>query len=338
MTALRKYARLECQGLWRDGPDGQRREVVVRMGDATLMLIDPRSNTGLSHWSLPAILRRNPGRRPAVFAPGPDAEEELELTDDDMIAALKTVQAALASAGPRPGRLRGVLTAAALAAVLGLAAWVLPGALLRHTASVVPAAKRAEIGQLALDDITRLTGAPCDGDIGLPALARLAERVFGPQDTPILYILPEGLARPAHLPGGVILLPRALAEAGEGPETLAGAALAQGVAAAATDPMLDVLDHAGLLATFRLLTSGDLPAGALAGYGEAFLKASPAAPAPAAVVAAFEAAQVPLTPYVELLSQAGQPVTGLDDPFKGLIPSPLLPDADWIALQSVCGG
>ncbi len=160
------------------------------------MLADPKSELVLSHWSLPAVRRQNPGKRPAVFAPGEDAAESLEIADDDMIAALKTVQSALKS-DPRPGRLRGLLTAGITLAILGLAAWVLPGVLVSHTAGVVPAAKRAEIGQRALDDITRLTGAPCDGEMGLPALAKLAERVFGPQDTPIFYVLPEGCrARP----------------------------------------------------------------------------------------------------------------------------------------------
>lgn len=338
MTALTKYARLEATGLWRDTPDGQRREVIVRMGDATLILTDPRSELVLSHWSLPAVRRQNPGKRPALYSPGEDAAEELEIADEDMIAALKTVQTALRVADPRPGRLRGALTAGALAAILGLAAWVLPGVLISHTAGMVPAAKRAEIGQIALDDITRLTGAPCDGTLGLPALAKLAERIFGPQDTPILYVLPEGLNRPAHLPGGAILLPRSLVEAGEGPEALAGAALAEEVAARATDPMLDILDHAGLISTFRLLTTGELPEGALAGYGEGFLRASPAPATDAALTAAFEAAQIPATPYAEWRSTQGLATPELQDPFKGLIPSPLLPDADWIALQSVCGG
>jgi hypothetical protein len=340
MTALKKYARLESTGLWREEADGQRREVIVRMGEATLMLADPKSEQVLSHWSLPAVTRLNPGQRPALYSPGEDAPEELEIADNEMIAALKTVQAAVRAATPRPGRLRGVMTAAITAAILGVAAWVLPGVLVTHTASVVPPAKRAEIGQRALDDITRLTGAPCYGAVGLPALATLSERIFGIEDTPILYILPEGLQRPAHLPGGVILLPRALAESREDAQALAGAALAQDVAAKTTDPMLDILAHVGLVNTFRLLTTGELPEGALTGYGEAFLRATPAAPPQSALVAAFEAAQIPLTPYARALEAMGLPATGLEaaDPFKGLIPSPLLADSDWVALQSVCSG
>ncbi len=74
--------------------------------------------------------------------------------------------------------------------------------------------------------------------------------MFGPQDTPIFYVLPEGLSRPAHLPGGVILLPRALVEAGEGPRCWPAPRWRR-CGGAETDPMLDVLRHAGLVATFR---------------------------------------------------------------------------------------
>lgn len=339
MTALKKYLKLECSGLWRDAPEGQRRDVVVRLGEATLMLSDPRAGAVLSHWSLPAVVRLNPGQRPALFAPGAEGAETLELEDDDMIAALKTVQAAVRQAKPHPGRLRGALIGGTTAVILGIGALVLPGVLVSHTASVMPAAKRAEIGQRALDDVTRLTGAPCDGALGLPALAALSERVFGPQDTPILYILPEGLSRPAHLPGGVILLPRSLIDQ-EAPDALAGAALAEGVAAGLHDPVIAILDHAGLRASFDLLTSGELPPDALAGYGEAFLRAAPQAIPEAQLIAAFQAAQVPLTPYARWRDPSGESVKGLiaGDPFTGLIQSPLLPDDDWIALQSVCSG
>ncbi|WP_225026676.1 hypothetical protein [Xinfangfangia pollutisoli] len=339
MTALKKYQKLECTGLWRDSPEGQRREVVVRLGDATLMLSEPRSGVVVSHWSLPAVTRVNPGQRPAIFAPDGDGAETLELEEDEMIAALKTVQVALRQARPHPGRLRGVLIGGATAVILGVAVLVLPGVLVSHTAKVMPAAKRAEIGQRALDDVTRLTGTPCDGALGLPALAALSERVFGPEDTPILYILPEGLTRPAHLPGGVILLPRSLIEL-EAPDALAGAALAEGVAAGLHDPVVPILDHAGLRASFDLLTSGTLPADALDGYGEAFLRAAGDRVPDAQLIEAFEAAQVPLTPYARWLDPSGDNTKGLiaGDPFKGLIQSPLLPDDDWIALQSVCAG
>ncbi|HEX9857058.1 MAG TPA: hypothetical protein VGA75_01800, partial [Paracoccaceae bacterium] len=61
MTALKKYQKLESPGLWRDTPDAQRREVVVNFGEASLVLSDPRNDSALSHWSLPAVERLNSG-------------------------------------------------------------------------------------------------------------------------------------------------------------------------------------------------------------------------------------------------------------------------------------
>ena len=146
MTALKKYQRLECFGLWRQTPHDQRREVHVRLGDATLILVDPKSGTALSHWSLPAIEQLNPGTWPPVFAPGLESGESLELDESDMIAALETVQSAVRAAVARPGRLRKfILASMALALVGGGVLW-LPGALVAHTASVLPPAQRAEIG------------------------------------------------------------------------------------------------------------------------------------------------------------------------------------------------
>lgn len=340
MTALKKYQRLECTGLWRETPQDQRREVEVRLGEATLILSDPKSGTAISHWSLPAVERMNRGEEPPIFAPGPDASESLELTDPDMIAALGAVRDAVTAAIARPGRLRGVLLVGAALGVLALGLIWVPGALINHTASVVPSAQRAEIGQRALDDLARVTGAPCDNQLGLQALAGLADRVFGPVDTPILYVMPEGVDRPLHLPGDVIVLPRPMIEAANGPEAAAGAALVERLRAKARDPIIPLLDHAGLRATFQLLTTAELPDSALAGYGEALLQAEPAALPDATLIAAFEAAQIPATPYALAVDPDGTVTGGLaaGDPYKDLAQSPLISDEDWVALQGICSG
>jgi hypothetical protein len=340
MTALKKYQRLECPGLWRETPQDQRREVQVRFGEATLILVDPKSGTALSHWSLPAIERLNKGEDPPLFAPGPESNESLELDDPDMVAALETVRAAVKAATAKPGRLRGLLLAGTAAVVVAGAAFWLPGALVAHTASVVPVALRAEIGQYALDDLARVTGAPCDNQLGLQALAGLSERVFGPVDTPILYVLPEGVELPLHLPGDVIVLPRRLIEQANGPEAAAGAALVERLRARAEDPMIPILNHAGLRATFQLLTTTDLPVAALGGYGEERLRAAPSSVPDATLIAAFEAAQIPATPYALAVTPDAPQMVRLaaEDPYKGLAPTPLIPDESWVALQGICGG
>ncbi|MDZ4136926.1 MAG: hypothetical protein U1D06_15250, partial [Paracoccaceae bacterium] len=170
MTALKKYQRLESSGLWRDGIAAQRREVIVNLGDTSLVLSDPKSEGVLVHWSLPAVARLNPGDLPARYAPGPDSTESLELDDADMIGALETVHAALEAARPHPGRLRNVIVAAVAVGLAGLGVFWLPGALVAHTASVLPPATRIEVGRLALADITRLTGQTCSARRGQQAL------------------------------------------------------------------------------------------------------------------------------------------------------------------------
>ena len=326
--------------MWRETPQDQRREVLVRFGDATLVLSDPKSGAAVSHWSLPAIERINKGQEPPVFAPGADALESLELDDPEMIAALGTVRQAVQAAVAKPGRLRGVLLAGTAAAVVLAALFWLPGALVSHTAKVVPPAQRADIGQRALDDLIRVTGAPCNDRLGLQALAALSERVFGPVDTPILYVLPEGVEQPLHLPGDVIILPRKLIEQANGPEAAAGAALVERLRMKAEDPIVPLLEYAGLRATFELLTTASLPDTALSGYGEAMLRAAPLALSDAALLAAFESAQIPATPYALAVDPEGKTTAGLaaNDPYKGLAPSPLISDESWVALQGICGG
>jgi hypothetical protein len=340
MTALKKYQRLECSGLWRETPQDQRREVLVRFGEATLILSDPKSGEAISHWSLPAVERINKGDEPPVFAPGAEASESLELTDPDMIAALDAVRAAVKAAVARPGRLRGLILGGMVAGVVALGVVWLPGALVTHTASVVPPAQRAEIGQRVLDDLIRVTGAPCDNMLGLQALAGLSERVFGPVDTPILYVLPEGVDRPLHLPGDVIILPRKMIEDANGPEAAAGAALVERLHSRAADPIIPLLQHAGLRATFQLLTTAELPDTAIQGYGEAALRATAAPLGDDLLIAAFTAAQVPASPYAVAVDPDGTVTGGLveKDPYKGLAPSPLIPDESWVALQGICSG
>jgi hypothetical protein len=336
MTALKKYQKLESPGLWRETPEAQRRDVVVALGDVSLTLSDPRSDAALTHWSLPAILRRNPGEFPALYQPGEDAVESLELDDADMITAIETIRAAVIHARPRPGRLRGVITLALLASVAAAAVFWLPGALVGHAASVLPTATRAGIGQAALADLARVTGQPCTGAQGVAALNRLAARL-APGAPPRLVVVPEGPARSLHLPGRVIVLHRSLIEDHDSAEVLGGYALAELAASTARDPMLALLDHAGLRATLGLLTTGALADEAVSGYSEVLLSQPQVPVADADLLALFAAARLPAAPYAYARDASGETTLGLIEaslPADGA--DPLLPDADWLGLRSIC--
>lgn len=59
MTALDKYQRIEALGLWRADNVSQRKDVLISIGETTLLISDMQEQP-LAHWSLAAIERANP--------------------------------------------------------------------------------------------------------------------------------------------------------------------------------------------------------------------------------------------------------------------------------------
>jgi hypothetical protein len=209
MTALSEYQRLEAPGLWRASPDAQRSDVVVSVGDATLIITDTRDKA-LAHWSLPAVERANPGQRPAIFHPDGDPGETLELahSEGEMIAAIEKLRTAIERSRPHPGRLRLVMFALSMAAVMALLVFWLPTAARNHAVSVVPDVKRAEIGQSLLSHLQRVTGPACRNSGGVAALEQLARRVPAAKGPGQLIVVRDGVKSMVHLPGGTILINR----------------------------------------------------------------------------------------------------------------------------------
>lgn len=337
MTALKEYQRLESPGIWRPGTDAQRRDVIVSFGEASLVIAD-HNDVALAHWSLAALVRRNPGKStPAIYAPGPDDSEELEIEDPEMVTAITRVLSAIEKARPHAGRLRALTFGGVALALAALSVFWLPDALRRHTARVVPAPFRADLGDRVLQQIGRVTGSPCRDTRAMAVLARLSDQLGGPDRT--ITVMPAGVAVTAHLPGGRVLLNRAVIEDFEEPEIVAGFILAEEARAAAQDPLLDLLSHSSTWATLRLLTSGTLPDDSLVRYSEALLSA-PMTPAPAdALLALFARAGVPAAPYAFAVDPSGETVLDLieADPFANGATTALMSDGDWITLQSICG-
>jgi len=336
MTVLEQYKRLEATGLWRETPEAQRREVVVSLGDATLM-ISTMAEVALTHWSLPAVARLNPGRSPAIYAPGTDTDERLELDDPDMIAAIETVRSAIERRRPRPGRLRLWIGAALAALLLGLGVFWLPDALTRQTVALLPPASREAIGNRLLQEIGRLAGPICTNPRGSVALGRLARRTFG-DPAPRVAMLPAAIPDTLALPGDILVADASLAEDFETPEVLAGYLLAEDARRARTDPMLALLTEAGLGVTFRLLTTGEIAAEPLHAHAATLLSREGAPVADETLLAQFAEARISSQPYAFARDVSGELVIGLieADPMRNATRDPLLRDADWISLQDIC--
>ncbi len=336
MTALKEYERLEATGLWRADSAAQRRDVILSLGEATLTISDA-TGTALAHWSLPAIERTNPGKRPALFTPGADSSEELEIEDDALIDALEKLRAAIERRRPHRGRLRHVLGGGLFLLLAAGGVFWLPGALVSYTAKVVPEAVRAELGERAAANIRRLAGRACREPLGVAALERLGRNLLG-AEAPRLQVLTD-LPRPAlHLPGRLVLLARQVTEENDDPLVAAGFILAEDEQARRNDPLLALLQSAGLYATIRLLTTGEMDDAALARYGEEVLLAAPP-PLPAeALLARFEAAGLPASPYANALGASAESALALieADPVPLASARILLSDDDWVSLQGIC--
>jgi hypothetical protein len=340
MTALEKFQRLEASGLWRAAPDEQRRDTVVSLGKATLTISDSRSGAILSHWSLPAVVRLNPGQTPALFAPTDpqgDEGETLELDDPLMIDALTTIRRALSP--KRIGRrVRLAMAGAALAAValVGLV-WV-PRALTDHAASITPQAARAQLGRQIVEALATTTPPVrgCAAPAGRAALTSLRLRLMGSNHRLLVLDGAPDLTV-TYVPGRLILVGRAFLEGLDSAETLAGHVLAAELALEGDDPMRALLRHAGVVATTRFLTTGDLPRDSLASFG-ALTLARPAPPIdPAALSARMAERNVPIGPYLATLTDEGltEAMTQAQLPTARAL-QPLVSDGEWLTLQNIC--
>jgi hypothetical protein len=337
MTALTQYVRLESTGLWRPGPGAQRVEVTVSFGDATLVILDAAGRP-LSHWSLPAVIRIDTGAGPALYAPDGDASETLEIEDELMVAAIDRIRAAVERRAPRGGWLRQGVAGAVLGFVAVLATVWLPGALSREAMTLVPEAKRTEIGARLLGHVQRETGATCRGAVGTQALAELGRRLFGENGGMQIVVVPGALPQALDLPGGIVVLDRAMVEEAREPAVVAGHVLAAIAERTSPDSLAPVIEGAGFAGTMRLLMTGDLPGEVLETHAARLVAAAPVLPPVATAVAIFGRAGVPVTPWAEAVDPAGEVTAPLRaaDPMAGGQGVPLLTDDDWISLQGIC--
>ncbi|MGB0497563.1 MAG: hypothetical protein ACPGID_04430 [Rubricella sp.] len=195
MTALDRYDRLEASGLWHR-PEGAR-EVLVTFGEARLTL-STFEEEPLAQWSIAALAERESDGSTARFSPDPDFAEWLDLSDPDMIAALRAV---IAPPRRRPWRALANIAYGALAvAALTALAWPRIETLLHG--EVTPA-EIAAFGTRIME--TNEAMAICTAE-DVPAVALLEERIELAEGTLIFATYPTERTQVIRLPDGRLVI------------------------------------------------------------------------------------------------------------------------------------
>ncbi len=328
MTALEQYARLETDGLWRPGPEAQGREVTVSFGEATLVLSDSAGRP-VTHWSLAAIERVNPGKAPAVFAPDAEHSETLELTDEAMISAIETVRTSVMRNRATRWRFRWIWPAAVLGTFALIVLSLGPGILRSYATQVVPDVKRAAIGRSVLQRLQSEAGRPCNRSI-TSGLAQIRARVLPDHPTARLVVFPRSPRDVIWLPGNVIAISSSLLTDYEDPSVLAGALAHAELRSQVANPLETLLEAAGTRATFRLITTGDLDPAAIRDYGAEAAMAPEVPIGDEALLVTLRALDLPPQPYGEHSGREALTDAETNET------APVMDDAAWVQLQQIC--
>lgn len=310
MTALAAYVRLECEGRFRPRPDAAPVSVLVKFGDASLMIMSFREEP-ITHWPLASLARlAGPVGGRLTLAPDAEAPERLEIDDTDMVAAIGAVCERRAT-GPLPPRRRRRswrwLAGVVIVTLLTGASVAVSPRLLDVLADNLPENARAQLGTASLS--AYVGAARCSTPAGERALALLARQLAGPDGgVPGLMVaaLPPGAPDALSGAGRQVLISHRLILAATGPGDLAAPVARALAEAAAAGRTASALRSAGLGALAEVLT-GNLAGPRLTAAALAGLRAAPA--------------------------RGGAVADGVPPPAEAMV---ALRPADWLALRQIC--
>ncbi len=337
MTALDKYQRIEALGLWRNDNASQRKDVLISIGETTL-LISNMQEQPLAHWSLAAIKRANPGNFPAIYHPDGDQEESLELNfaEKEMIDAIEKLRTVIARRRPHPGRLRsGIFLGIFSIVFLTLVFWM-PQAVRNYTVEILPEVKHIEIGNKLFEHLKRVTGPACESDFSKTSLKYLSERLF--KEKTLIFIVPDGIKTTINLPGNILLANRDLVEDFEDPDVLAGFLVIEKLRSQTHDPMKELIQNISLISTFRLLTTGFINDETLMAYADYLVTKPQKSVQTSKIIKVFHNTKLSLLPFAKAIDITGEGSFELieADEVKKSSVETSLPDANWVSLQNIC--
>lgn len=372
MTALAQYERLEAPGRYFDGETAKPREVIVKFGDASLIVTN-MEDLPITHWSLAGLRDVSHEGGGLVLTPDFDSDERLVVDDADMVAAIRTVCPDLKRGKPVSGRnwrKVAIWAAVAVGSIYAIVFHLVPS-LADQLATLIPPEAEITMGEKMVDQFANLLTEGdepqyCSTPQGDAALAAMTARFEGPAGAHVplkVQVLDLGMINAFALPGGQIVLFRGLLKAADTPEEVAGVLAHEIGHVYARDPTRLTLRSAGTAGLIGVLLGDFTGATVTVALSEALLRsgyqreAETNADAFAAELLSREGLPTkPLAIFFDKLAEkSGQRPELLshlsthpdlggraaatraadqvgEEPF-----TPVLTDQEWVALQNICG-
>jgi len=343
-TALERFERLECSGLWQESPDNPQREIILSFGKCVLLLSDLNDDI-LGQWHLLAIDRINPNQYPARYSPDSTYTEYVEVKDPTMIAAIEDVrpQQRVPPVPRRFARLKTTLYALSLFCLLITGSYFgvpqFQGLLEEQLLRMTPPFRVSAIDNSLLAEFTKFSGPICDEDQTEDILESLTDRLV-PNANLQISIVNLGEIRSAHLPGGRILLDRTLVSEHMKPDVAAGFIVMEFAAQQNRQMLRELIRYIGIWHTTAFLLGADIPPELLGEFAGQIPTLSPAPRNPNYLKALLYEAGLSGTPLAEsigpehqaerTLTISGQSAQKVSDQ------GPILSAANWRKLKSSC--
>lgn len=330
---------------------------------------------GAQRWPLEALrsLPDQADRNSLILARVGDPVARLMVEDPELIRILRARAPFLHRRPPVKGKARLLAWACAAVASVALIVFVLVPVMADQLAEYLPPEGEKALGDAtleqirsALSDNAYLPMAYCNTRAGVAALDRMTERLAGDLDLPYpinLHVLDSDLINAFALPGGHVVLFRGLIDAAETPEEVAAVYAHELGHVANRDPTRSALRSAGSIGVIGLLL-GDFAGGTVvlflterlidANYSQAAEAGADAFAhdllirhriRPDALATMFQrlkdkygdsegiTAHFAAHPRLGDRIEAARLAAGrLTDP-----PEPLLTEAEWQAMQRICG-
>lgn len=366
-----RYDLLEAPGRYFDGETAAAREVIVKFGNATLVLMNARG-TPIAHWSLAGLRHVGEKGHALTLTPDYQSDERLTVEDSVMTEAIRAVCPDLhkAPAG-RPSRWPRVVgwTAAALASIYLIIFHLIP-ALADQLAVLIPPDAEVAMGEEMVEQFADLLTEGedarfCASPAGDRALAAMTDRLAAHAESHVpltVRVLDHSMINAFALPGGQIVIFEGLLREAESPEEVAGVLAHEIGHVVARDPTRLTLRSAGSAGILGLILGDFTGATVTVALSEALLRSGyqrgAEAEADEFAAALLAAEALPTGPFAgfflklkEKFGDAPKFLTHLsthpdlagraektqaadtvgDAPF-----TPVLTDQEWVALRNIC--